>query len=115
MKRNLILVLVLCLGVFLVAGSTRRILTFKSTAGKISEAQANLDKVKKENEDLKRELEYKKSSQFAEEEIRNKLGLVKQGENLVVLPKDQADSQQEVTNNTTKPNWQKWKELFFGS
>lgn len=114
MKRNLILVLVVALALFLVVSSTRRILTFKSTAGKVSEAQANLEKLKKENGDLKKELDYKKSPQFAEEEIRNKLGLVKQGENLVVLPKDQKSDQGPATSNQ-KANWEKWKELFFGS
>ena len=93
------MVLVVGLALFLVVSSTRRILTFKSTAGKVSEAQANLDNLKKENEDLKKELDFKSSQQFAEEEIRNKLGLVKQGENLVVLPKEENSNQGPVTSN----------------
>ena len=113
-KRNLILFFVFVFGMYLIYSGTKRILSFKTTAGKIEEAQLRLDQLKKENLGLRGELQYKSSSQFQEGEIRNKLGLVKPGEQLVILPKDMEKEQSQVTGSQ-KPNWEKWKELFFGS
>jgi len=59
-------------------------------------------------------LEYKKSDEFKEKEIRNKLGLAKEDEAVVILPKD-GDKNPEAEILDQKANWQKWKEIFFGS
>lgn len=116
MRRNLLLMAVLVLSLLLVVNSTKRILTFKTTAQKVGESGEYLEDLKRENEALRRELEYKRSQEFAEAEIRNKLGLVKEGEAVVVLPKQ--DDERLTTNDESKieePNWQKWWNLFFKS
>ncbi len=115
MRRNLLLVLAFLVSILLIVNSTKRILSFHSTSRGIVEAEARLERLKKENEALKRDLEYKKSDQFTEGEIRNKLGLAKKGEEIVVVPKDESDKQQETSNKKEKANWEKWRELFFGS
>lgn len=114
MKRNLILIAAVLVSILLAINSVRRIMSFRTTAQSVVEAQHQLNDLKQENEALKRELEYKKSDKFAEEEIRNKLGLAKTGETIVVLPKN--DSSQLTVNSqqsTDLPNWQKWWNLFF--
>lgn len=78
----------------------------------IEEAETRLFNLKEENEQLKSELEYKKSNDFAEEEIRNKLGLAKQNEAIVVLPMEET-KESDVENRKSTPNWQKWWRLFF--
>ena len=115
MKRNFLLFLGILVSIILVVNSTKRILTFRATALKVSEAQTRLEQLRKENEAFKKELEYKKSDEYAEGEIRNKLGLVKEGETVVIIPKE--DDQKVTTDNgqLTKPNWEKWRDLFFGS
>ncbi|MBI2598830.1 septum formation initiator family protein [Candidatus Curtissbacteria bacterium] len=113
MKRNLILIAAILVSILLAVNSARRIMTFRTTAAKVTEAQRQLDEIRRENEALARELEYKKSDEFAEAEIRNKLGLAKPGETVVVLPKD---DERRTTNDERKiesPNWQKWWNLFF--
>ena len=113
MKRNLLLILAIIFAVFLVVNSVRRIVTFKGTSEKVSEAGEKLESLRSENEQLKQELTYKKSEEFKEAEIRNKLGLVREGEALVIIPKE--ENQQPATSNQQPvPNWQKWRELFFG-
>ena len=115
MKRNLLLIFAVLFAVFLVVNSTRRIVTFKGTSEKVSEAREKLESLRNENEQLKHELEYKKSGEFKEAEIRNKLGLVREGEALVIIPKEAVDGQSSIDNSQQgKPNWQKWRELFFG-
>ncbi len=116
MKRNLILIAAILVSVLLAINSSRRILTLRTTAQGVGDAQKQLDDLKRENEALKKELQFKASDQFAEEEIRNKLGLAKPGEAIVVLPKN--DGSQSTVNSqpiADEPNWQKWWSLFFGS
>ena len=71
-KRNFLLVLALMITVLLVVNGVKRLSSFRGTSDKVGEAQARLDTLRKENEQFKRELEYKRSDRFAEEEIRNK-------------------------------------------
>lgn len=90
-------------------------MTFRETSLKVKESEERLEELKRENETLKEELEYKTSDEFAEEEIRNKLGLAKEGETIVVLPKEGVNKKQEAKGEKQKANWQKWWELFFES
>lgn len=113
MRRKLLLIGAILVSLLLAYNSARRILTFKTTSEKVKEAEVRLEEIKLENEKLKQDLAYKESSQFAEAEIRNKLGLVKEGEAVVVVPRDEVADDVQLT--TDKPNWVKWKERFFGS
>src|SRR3989344_5822720 len=115
MKRNLLLFFAFLVSIVLVVNSSKRILNLRTTSQQVKEAQAKLLELRQENERLKEELEYKKSKEFAEEEIRNKLGLAHEGESVVILPKE--EGQQVTTDNgqLTESNWQKWRDLFFGS
>src|SRR3990170_8487882 len=103
------------IGVILAVNSAKRIHSFSQTSQKVQEAEDRLEALRKENEALKNELKYKESNEFAEKEIRDKLGLAKEGETVVILPKD--ENQQVTTDNgqLTKPNWRKWRDLFFGT
>ena len=96
--------------------STKRILSFRTTSQKVGEASVQLEGLKAENTQLKQELEYKKSKEFMEAEIRNKLGLAKEGETVVILPQDQNQgSNLQLAQKPEVPNWQKWRDLFFGT
>ena len=115
MKRNLLLLFFFLVSVLLVVNSTKRLLIFKTTAQKVEESELRLQKLKEENESLKRDFEYKKSQEFAEGEIRNKLGLAQEGEAVVVLPKnDSKESKVESGKSVETPNYIKWWNLFFG-
>lgn len=116
MRRNLVLVLVLIIGVFLANNSLRKIISFRQAADSVKTEQERLEKLRTENESLKKELSFKKSDQFAEEEIRDKLGLAKEGEMVVILP-NEGNDERPTTNDqrSNKPNWVKWRRVFFGS
>lgn len=115
MKRNLLLLAFFVVSLLLVVNSTKRLLAFKTTAQKVEESEQYLAKLKEENEALKAELEYKRSQEFIEGEIRNKLGLAKEGEAVVVLPNnDSRQSTVESRKSVGAPNYIKWWELFFG-
>lgn len=116
MKRNLILIVAIIITAVFALNSAKRILSFHGTSQKVEEAEAKLEGLKRENEELVRELEYKKSEKFAEEEIRNKLGLAREGETVVVVPKEDDYSQSTMDDSRDNvSNWQKWRDLLFGS
>jgi len=115
MTRNLILFMAMLVGVILAVNSAKRIHSFSQTSQKVQEAEDRLLELRKENEALKNELKYKESGEFAEKEIRDKLGLVKEGEAIVVIPQESDSQTQESGKEDTRPNWQKWKDLFFKS
>lgn len=114
MKKNLILILAIGVVILLIFNSARRILSFNSTAQKVEDEEARLLQLQQENEALKQELEYKKTQRFQEEEIRNKLGLVKEGEEVFVVPDDKVEEKQDGEKKKVIPNWKKWQILIFG-
>jgi len=81
----------------------------------IVRVKQNLEKEKKENEELRRKLDIVKQPQFVEEEARNKLFLAKPGEGVIALPTDvlTASNSNNKKPRDTRPNWQKWWETFF--
>lgn len=114
MKRNILLFLALAVALILAVNGTKRTLSLRGTSQKVVEAQENLERLKQENEDLRRELAYKKSERFAEEEIRNKLGLARPGEKVFIVPKESSLQSAVSSQKDEQPNWQKWRDLFLG-
>ena len=88
---------------------------------KLNEERARIERVaqglqdkKKEQAFLREQLYYVQSNTFVEKEAREKLGMVKKNEYLVVAPQaSSAGAVGEVQPSVEKPNWQKWWRLFF--
>ena len=114
MRRTFLLFGAVILALLLIVNSTKRLSSLRATSQKVNQAQDQLEALRRDNEELKREVEYKKSDQFAEEEIRDKLGLVKKGEALVILPKD-GQPEAIVNSEPSTPNYIEWWNLFFRS
>lgn len=78
------------------------------------QAQNELKKTQNENTDLKKQLARVKNPEFVEEQARDRLFLVKPGENSVVIPQNllptPISSKKLVL---AKPNWQKWLGIFW--
>jgi len=77
----------------------------------ITQAQKELDFQKQENQRLKSALSYSQTTEFIEKQARDKLFMVKQGEQKVLIPKESENSQEALKDNN--PNWKKWWNLFF--
>ncbi len=78
----------------------------------IVSAQRELEWEKEQNKTLKGKLTYAASPEFVEEEARNKLFLVKEGEKEILLPPISSQNQDKKPVSE-KANWQKWLDLFF--
>lgn len=84
----------------------------------IQAEKAKLVKIQADNDILLNELAQAQNPNFIEKEIRNKLGLGKEGEATVVLPdtetlKKLAPKISSLVDTLPDPNWVKWKKLFF--
>jgi cell division protein FtsB len=77
----------------------------------LKQAQKELTKEENKNRKLKAELSYVQTPKFIEEEARNKLFLVKPGEQEVLIPNKFLENQKK--HQSQVPNWQKWLQLFF--
>lgn len=83
----------------------------------IQKTKVKIEKAEEENKKLSEQLEITQSEEFLENQLRNKLGLAKEGEIILVLP--EADIVRKLSpiipveeEIKPKPNWQKWLELF---
>lgn len=83
----------------------------------IEREKVRIAKIEEENKKLEEEVSKMQSIDFIEKEIRDKLGLVKEGETVVVLPEDEvlrklAPKISYDDDVLPKPNWEKWLDLF---
>lgn len=78
----------------------------------VTEAQKDLSFQKQENQRLKSALSYSQTQEFIEKEARDKLFMVKKGEQKVLIPKESENSS-DLEKKDNRPNWQQWWSLFF--
>ncbi len=74
-----------------------------------------LAKVKSDNEVLKQKLSQSQTPEFVEREARDKLGLVKEGEVVILMdtPGVANSGQGAQEQGDTIPKWKQWWRLFF--
>ncbi len=112
-------IFILLVGIVFAASLIRNIQTILSSDQKIDSADQKLEEVKVINDELKQEVKKVESEHFVELQARDKLGLAKDGETVVILP-DEATLRrmappQEAFESPSlpDPNWKKWWKLFF--
>lgn len=84
---------------------------------RLSIAAETLYRLELENKKLKEKLEYIKSNEYIEEQARNKLGLGRKGETVVIIPNDKLNQVLGASESAQKqvdsiPNWYGWLRLF---
>lgn len=67
---------------------------------------------KQKREFLKQQLYFSNTPEFIENQAREKLGMVKPGEYVVLAPPPKIEEKKPVALDTS-PNWKKWWNLFF--
>lgn len=116
LKLRIVRLVIIVVSAILVVNLSRSIWDLWRRRDIVAERKDVLLRLEKENKRLKDELIYSESPLFIEQEARNRLGLGKEGEQVVILPKSQIPN----SNNQTKeekegnlPNWKRWWRLFF--
>ena len=75
--------------------------------------KTDLEALRKEKQKLEAELNYMKTSGFLEREARDNLGLVKEGETVVILPSEGGNGKDGIQqgDNQGISNWKQWWKL----
>lgn len=116
----------LLLGMF---NFTRTTMDIIQSSKRLENMQKTVKGLEKKKQSLDKELKYKKTSRFIEEQARNRLNMVKKGEEVLVLPASLQDPSKvsakldkptmQVLGDTDTPenedrrNFWLWLELFF--
>jgi cell division protein FtsB len=100
--------------VFSLLGSISKI---RDVNTKIDKEREVLEKLKKDNENLQKDLQKAQSEEFIEKQLRDKLGMAKEGEIVVILPDEETVKKFAPSIDIEKepipdPNWKKWLKLF---
>lgn len=97
---------------------TRNIVKVREAKDRLKEKEKYIEKTREENEELSRRVDTFKSEEYIEKQLRDKLGLAKEGEIIIVLPDEEtiskfAPSDEKEEEILPDPNWKKWLNLFF--
>jgi len=108
------------IGVFLLmlVSLGRNIVKIKTAKGRIKGVEDRIEKLKLENKELEGKLDTFQSEEFIEKQLRDKLGLAKEEEMVIVLPDEEtvkkfAPKVEEEEEILPDPNWKKWLKLFY--
>jgi len=83
----------------------------------LTRTRAELIQAQQQNKQLKGQLSQVMDSSFIEQQARNKLFLIKPGEQNVVVPQSQSliASQRQIETTESKVVWRQWLEVFFNN
>ncbi len=108
---------IIVLAILTISSLIQGIIAVKRSNDKIEEEKEKVAQEQKRNDELKKQLGEVNSQTFTETVARDKLGLAKPGETVIVLPDKEIlrklaphiEEEQEVLPD---PNWKKWLKLF---
>ena len=83
---------------------------------RLTETTEVLHSLQVQNEKLKQQLQEVKTPQFIEQQARDKLGLARPGETVVIIPIDKLNQVLGASQSATivrLPNWMGWLRLFW--
>jgi cell division protein FtsB len=111
--KKIIFILIVTILILIINDLARSVYDIWQKKDVISQAQKELNFQKQENQRLKSALSYSQTAEFIEKEARNKLFMVKEGEQKVFISDESSDSGQAQKIESNDPNWKQWWNLFF--
>ena len=101
----------------LIISLIRNVLKLSAENEKIKREADVVESLKDKKEEIQKQLEYVQSQDFIEQEARNKLGLAKEGEIIIILPDEESlkklsPRREEEQELLPEPNWKRWLGLF---
>lgn len=119
MKRRLYQLAIILASLFIIQGLSRGLVELSAQDRRLGRAQTELGKLKQKEVELKQQLEYFQSDEYVEKIARDKLLMAKEGETVLILPKQDENHKSEIINHISEdksqediPNWKKWAQLF---
>lgn len=108
--KSLLLIGIVLVLLWVIKNISTSILTLRQNSHIVTDLKQQEEAEKRKKQLLQQQLYFVNTPQFIENEAREKLGMVKPGEHIVLIPPH--ENQQKITYDTT-PNWKKWWNLFF--
>lgn len=100
--------------------SSKQLARNQRIEAEVSLLKQEAEKIRRENETLTEKVRYFASNDFREQEAKEKLGMKKAGEEVVVIKSRKAEEEQRVSQTTApatvqlkRPNYEKWWRIFF--
>ncbi len=115
MSKKIVILLVGVVVVALAWSLIGQIMTTVKSGDRLQEDADKLHSLEIKNNELKAKLEEVKKPSFVEQQARDKLGLSREGETIVIIPDDKLNQVLGVAKNKEEirlPNWQGWLKLF---
>ncbi len=107
--RGLVLLFFVLVGI----GVLRTVYTISQKRGIVAERKAVLEAEEAKNKELTARLQEATSAAFVERVARDKLGLVREGETVIIMDKSQVLNLNNEGKPQDLPSWRQWWELFF--
>lgn len=104
--------------VFLLISTVKNVNKAIGVRKQVQNERTRVAKMEEENKKLQSQIALAQGQDYIDRQIRNKLGLSKEGETVVILPEESvvislAPPEGVDTETLPDPNWKKWKNLFF--
>ena len=117
LKKRPIQILTIIIGIALIVSLSRSIIKMFKAKDELKLAEQKIEELQKEVASLTVKKEFYQSEEFIEQEARNKLNMVKEGETVVVLPSNLEEifREREKQPQTSLPNWRQWLDLFLSA
>ena len=111
-KNSLFRLVVTIVSLIIIISLSRSVYSLWKKKDILKDTQDALVKLEIEQQDLQKKLEESQNPAFIEQMARDKLGMIKEGEKIVLVPKKE-NSEQKAEDQTNLPNWKQWWKLFF--
>lgn len=114
-KRPFIRLLIAGVSLLVVVSLSRSVYSLWRKRDYVQQRAAALAREQVENDRLKKQIEESQKPEFVEKEAREKLGMTREGEAIVIMPKPQIPNPNDQTMQKEEniSNWKKWWRLFF--
>ena len=112
-RNRLVRIAALIICVVIGVGIIKSVYTLSQKQGIIAERQQVLTQLQEKNKQLQADLQEATSSAFIQQAARDKLGLVREGDTVVIMDKSQIVHPDTQYTPPELPSWKQWWQLFF--
>lgn len=110
--KTLVLIGIIVVLLLLIKNIAASILTLRQNSHIVTTLQQQEKAEQQKKEFLKQQLYLSNTQEFVEGQAREKLGMVKPGEHIILAPPEKIEEKKIIAVDNT-PNWKKWWNLFF--
>ncbi len=123
MKSKIVPIFIIVFGLVLVVSLSRSLWRMRRSQSRLIDLKQTVQAERERKNELEKIVTWRKSREFVEQEARNRLQMVKEGEKIVVLPRENAAGNNMDINGdvlSLNPNqgneetavWKQWMALF---